>query len=141
MTQEDLFMSKLHPKQREMIIKTTTLLSGMGCKYYIKTPDGEVFSLGLKTAGSDNNPKVVKTKAESKFKHGERTAYVRPFIEQIKEVGQIVSVPPGVGMTLKEVLSIVSSTAHGELGKGMYQAEVDEANNCVTVMNTGGIRV
>jgi hypothetical protein len=136
-----MFMNTLHPKQREMVIKTTTLLSGMGCKYYIKTPDGEVFSLGLKTAGSESNPKVAKVKAESKFKHGERTAYVRPYIDQIKDVGQIVSVPLGLGMTLKELMAILSSTAHGVLGKGMYQAEVDENNNCVTVMNTGGIRV
>lgn len=135
MTQDNPSNTKLHPKQREMVIKTATLLAGMGCKYYIKTPDGEVFAMGVnKISKAGDTP-------AARFKPGERTAYVRPYIEQIKEVGQIVSIPPGVGMTLSEVMAIASTTAHADIGKGMYQAEIDETNNCVTVMNTGGIRV
>jgi hypothetical protein len=134
--QMDMFESKLHPKQRELINKAAEALANLGCKYYIKTPDGDVMSKGIKEATAEGN-----TKKSKPFKHGERRAYVRPYIDKLEKVGDVVEIPFDARYPHVDMVNAAASYCAEKLGAGQYQVETVYDKKVYEVMYNGGIKV
>ena len=139
--QKDLFETaqKLHTKQREMVIKAATLLTNLGCKYYIKTPDGEEMAVGMKAAKPEKDSKPPK--AASKYPRGLRAQYVKPYIDKVNQAGDMVVIPGSDEIALQDIAAAASASCHTKFGPGVYQVEPDKITNTITVMHNGGIRV
>jgi hypothetical protein len=139
MTQQDMFTGKLHPKQREMVVKAASLLTNLGCKFYIKTPDGEEMAVGMKAAKPEKEAKV--SRGGKKYPHGLRASYVKPYIDKITQAGDMVVIPGSDDIALQDIAGAAAAACHTKFGPGVYQVEPDKISNTITVMHNGGIRV
>jgi hypothetical protein len=95
--------------QKTAINRALQALENLGCSYYVVTADGEVF-------GELPNQKKAK-----EFKHGDITAYFKPFLVDLKP-GQVGCVPIEK-FTHKNISSSMSAWCQNNWGKGSYTYE------------------
>ena len=135
MTQMDMFTKSLTKAQQEMLGRITHALHGMGCKFFIVTPDGEKYG-NIKEEAVPAKPQ--RRKRPLKFAFGFKTNYVKPYLKDL-DVGQVAEIPFHEVMTVTDLVSTASSTATHMWGKGAATVMAYTKNRTVEVLRTGGI--
>lgn len=138
--QNDLFDKRLTDGQRALLKRLTDALAGMGCKYLIKTPDGEIISLGIKpaTPAPAAPPLKAHKRGPLKYPYGYVTNYVRPFMRNILP-GQVAEIPFHDVLTPDEVANGACKEAARQWGNGTYTSNINHETKTVEVLRTDGI--
>ena len=107
------------------------VLASLGCEYFVRDADGNEHSHG-ESLRVKVRPVKHTRKRNLKYRYGELTAYVRPFIDALQP-GQNVVIP-GDKYLAAELSSSTSSYANRVFGKGASLTAIDEDNNTIEVL-------
>lgn len=119
--QSVLQMSQL---QQQVLKRAVALLEGMKCSYAIIDPLGNKHGL----LDIKDRPQ----RGARKFPHGERSAYVRAFLTEMK-VGDVVDIPFDKYEAM-DVQSSTSSAAHKLWGKGSITTTINRSKRVVELL-------
>ena len=115
--------------QRDLLGRIQTTLDGLGCKYKITTPDGEV--IATQKAGR------VLMRQRSVFPLGEQRRYYRPLVENLAE-GEYAEIPFDK-YTPVNLQSGITGFCSRLWGKGNFTTTVDRKRGVVGVLRSGGL--
>lgn len=85
--QMDMFKKVFSQLQKTQLKRIETMLTGMGCVYKIRTPDGETHS-------NREEVKVSKGGRKLAYPMGTWAAYIEPYLKDLK-IGEVALVPKG----------------------------------------------
>ena len=135
----ELIQDKVKAVIKNEVIRAEAVIAGAGFSYKLKHPDGrEVIYDPHKLF---DPPKLTRTvKRTENENHGDISLHVAPYLDQLKNIGDVVCIPADkYGM--KRVRSVASSLA-GRLfgraidngGKQTHSTYTNEKKNCIEVM-------
>lgn len=133
MSQMNMFTPKLSQQQKDQLYRIATLLTNMGCKWAIITPEGE--ELG------NHKLETVKVKRHTRklrYEPGAVSKYYRPYIENLKP-GECAAVPFHDTITPESIRGGISAHISKYWGKGMGETKINEKSKTVEVYYHGGI--
>ena len=120
--------AELHALQIQQLARIETLLTNMGCRFYILLPNGE-------TRGAI--PTKPRTRAQALFPYNEARTYYRPYVDDLLP-GQAARIPFGKypGNYLQGNLCAYLST---RWGKKSYVTVLNYDEQYLEVLRTEGI--
>jgi len=131
--QHDMFEKKLSPQQKDQLYRIATILTNMGCKWAVVTPEGE--ELGTNKLVGDERKKHTR---KLKYAFGAVSKYYNPYVKDMK-VGECVAIPFHDVITPDSIRGGISAHISNNWGKGMGEVKINEENKTIEVFYHGGI--